>query len=65
MTITTARSEQMCISVPYLLNKQVAVVLKEDASKYNSNKMSMAQAIMTAEVGSAGETVIIGEPDGE
>lgn len=65
MTITTARSEQMCISVPYLLNKQVAVVLKEDASKYNSNKMSMAQAIMTAEAGSAGETVIIGEQDAE
>ena len=65
MTITPDRAEQMCVSVPYLLNKQVAVVLKEDASKYNSNKMSMAQAIMTAEAGSAGETVIIGEQDAE
>ncbi len=65
MTITEQRSAEMQISVPYLLNKQVAVVLKEDASKYNSNKMSMAQAIMTAEAGSAGETVIIGEQDAE
>lgn len=65
MTITPDRAEQMCVSVPYLLNKQVAVVLKEDASKYNSNKMSMAQAIITAEAGSAGETVIIGEQDAE
>jgi polar amino acid transport system substrate-binding protein len=65
MTITEQRSAEMQISVPYLLNKQVAVVLKEDASKYNSSKMSMAQAIMTAEAGSAGETVIIGEQDAE
>ena len=65
MTITPARSEQMCISVPYLYNKQVAVIMKEDANKYTSNKMSMVQAIMTAEAGSAGETVIIGEQDAE
>ena len=65
MTITPARSEQMCISVPYLYNKQVAVIMKDDANKYTSNKMSMVQAIMTAEAGSAGETVIIGEQDAE
>lgn len=63
MTITPTRAEEMCISVPYLFNKQVAVIMKEDANKYTSNKMSMVQAIMTAEAGSAGETVIIGEQD--
>ena len=58
MTITDERSAQMCISVPYLFNKQVAVIMKEDASKYTS-KESMAKAIMTAETGSAGESVIV------
>ena len=65
MTITEQRSAEMQISVPYLFNKQVAVILKSDASKYTSNKMSMVHAIMTAEAGSAGETVIIGEQDAE
>jgi polar amino acid transport system substrate-binding protein len=60
MTITPSRSAEMCISVPYLFNKQVAVIMNEDASKYTS-KDSMANAIMTAETGSAGETVIVGE----
>ena len=59
MTITPDREAEMCISVPYLYNKQVAVVLKKDASKYTS-KESMSKAIMTAESGSAGETVIVG-----
>ena len=59
MTITPEREEEMCISVPYLYNKQVAVILKSDASKYTS-KESMSKAIMTAETGSAGETVIVG-----
>ena len=59
MTITDERAEQMCISVPYLFNKQVAVILKSDASKYMT-KESMADAIVTAETGSAGESVIKG-----
>ena len=58
MTITDERAAQMCISVPYLTNKQVAVVLKTDAEKYTS-KESMKDAIMTAETGSAGEAVIV------
>ncbi|MBQ8374717.1 MAG: transporter substrate-binding domain-containing protein [Clostridia bacterium] len=62
MTITPDREEGMCISVPYLYNKQVAVILKTDASKYTS-KDSMKDAIMTAESGSAGETVIVGEQE--
>ena len=62
MTITASRAEEMCISVPYLFNKQVAVIMNKNASKYTS-KESMANAIMTAETGSAGETVIVGEKD--
>lgn len=60
MTITEQRSAEMCISVPYLYNKQVAVVMKSDLSKYTTVD-SMKDAIMTAEAGSAGETVIVGE----
>lgn len=60
LTITEEREAQMCISVPYLYNKQVAVVLKEDAAKY-ATKESMKNAIMTAETGSAGEAVIKGD----
>lgn len=59
MTITPDRSAQMCVSVPYLYNMQVAVVTKADADKYTTAE-SMADAIMTAESGSAGETVIVG-----
>ena len=62
MTITPERSAEMCVSVPYLYNKQVAVVLKSDAGKY-SDVASMKKAIMTAESGSAGETVIVGEEE--
>ncbi|MBO5411695.1 MAG: transporter substrate-binding domain-containing protein [Clostridia bacterium] len=57
MTITEERSAEMCISVPYLYNKQVAVIMKSDAEKYTT-KESMADAIMTAETGSAGESVV-------
>ncbi len=62
MTITEERATNMCVSVPYLYNKQVAVIMKEDASKY-TDKDSMKKAIMTAESGSAGETVIKGEKE--
>lgn len=62
MTITPQREAEMCVSVPYLFNKQVAVVLKKDAEKYSTIE-SMSNAIMTAESGSAGETVIVGEKD--
>lgn len=60
MTITPARAENMCVSVPYLYNKQVAVVMKEDVAKFTSVE-SMKDAIMTAETGSAGEEVIKGK----
>ena len=60
MTITPDRAANMCISVPYLYNKQVAVIMKEDSSKFTS-KESMKDAIMVAETGSAGESVIKGK----
>ena len=60
MTITPGRAAEMCISIPYLYNKQVAVVLNADANKYTT-KESMKDAIMTAESGSVGESVITGE----
>ena len=60
MTITEKRSNEMCISVPYLYNKQVAVISKDDAPKFTSVE-SMKDAIMTAESGSAGESVIKGK----
>lgn len=62
MTITPEREAGMCISIPYLYNKQVAVIMKEDATKY-TDKESMKNAIMTAEKGSAGESVIVGEKE--
>lgn len=58
MTITTARSEEMCISTPYLANKQVAVIRKADASKYTTVE-SMAKAVIGVEKGSAGQDVVI------
>ena len=62
MTITEERTTNMCVSVPYLYNKQVAVIMKEDAGKY-TDKESMKKAIMTAESGSAGESIIKGEEE--
>ena len=59
MTITKDREEQMCISVPYLYNKQVAVVRVADAETY-VDVASMAEANVGAEAGSAGEDVIKG-----
>ncbi len=60
LTITEERASNMCISVPYLYNNQVAVVKASDVGKY-SDKDSFSDAIMGAEAGSAGESVIKGE----
>lgn len=57
MTITPARSAEMCISVPYLYNKQVAVVRVADKANYTTTA-SFATANVGAEAGSAGEGVI-------
>ena len=60
MTITEQRSKDMCISVPYLYNKQVAIVPTADLSKY-SDINSFADAIIGVEAGSAGESVVSGK----
>jgi len=57
MTITPGRLEEMCISIPYLYNKQAAVILKTDAEKYRSF-MDIKTAIIGFEAGSAGEDVV-------
>lgn len=58
MTITEERKEAMEITIPYLNNKQVAVIRKADKEKYTDVE-SMKGAIMGAEKGSAGESCII------
>ena len=57
LTITDDRLENMCISIPYLNNKQVAVVMSKNAEKYSTIE-KMADAITGAEDGSAGEEQI-------
>ena len=56
MTITPERSAEMCISVPYLYNRQVAVIRKADANVYRSF-MDLKNANIGFESGSAGEAV--------
>ncbi len=63
MTITEEREAEMCISVPYLANKQVAVIKKADAEKYAAadaeafaNKAK--KAVVIVEKGSAGEELV-------
>ncbi len=63
MTITPEREAEMCISVPYLANKQVAVVNKADASKYAAADAAAfadkaKDAVIIVEKGSAGEALV-------
>ena len=63
MTITPERQAAMCISVPYLANKQVAVIKKADAEKYAAADAagfaeSSKDAIIAVEKGSAGESLV-------
>ncbi len=58
MTITEERQAAMEITIPYLNNKQVAVIRKADKDLYTTTD-SMKKAIMGAEKGSAGESCII------
>ncbi len=57
MTITEERKANMEISMPYLNNKQVAVIRVEDKDIYTSLD-SMSKAIIGAEAGSAGEACV-------
>lgn len=56
MTINDERKETMLISIPYMKNKQVAVVRAEDAEKF-ANLDNLENVAIIAEKGSAGETV--------
>jgi len=56
MTINEERSQNMDITVPYLMNKQIMVVKAENLDKY-SDLANIAGASVVAEKKSAGETV--------
>ena len=64
MTITEERLANMEISIPYLNNKQVAVIRKADKEIY-TNTESMSKAIVGAEAGSAGESCVVIEKEEE
>ncbi len=57
MTITPQRAAEMCVSIPYLYNRQVAVIRKADANVYRSF-MDLKDAIIGFEDGSAGQSVV-------
>lgn len=56
LTITPEREEAMSISTPYMANKQVLIVKKENADKYLKAE-DMKDAKIVAEAESAGEEV--------
>jgi polar amino acid transport system substrate-binding protein len=62
MTITEERSENMAMSIPYLANKQVAIVKKADVAKYGDTKDALIanakDAVVIVEKGSAGEEIV-------
>ena len=63
MTITPEREEGMSVSIPYLANKQVAVIAKADASKlasanYDEFVTKAADSVIIVEKGSAGESMV-------
>ncbi len=57
MTITDKLKEQLTISQPYMVNKQVAVVKKENVTRFG-NEDAIKSAKLTAETGSAGADII-------
>lgn len=56
-TITEEREENLDFSIPYILNKQVVVIRKDDVEKYKDTA-SLANAKLVAETSSAGESAI-------
>lgn len=60
MTITEERLANMAITIPYMNNKQVAVIRKADADAYKATA-DMADAIIGAEDGSAGMSCVVKE----
>ncbi len=60
MTITEERKANMAITIPYMNNKQVAVIRKEDKDKYKTTE-DMKKAIIGAEDTSAGMSCVVKE----
>ena len=58
MTITPEREAAWEISEPYMLNEQVAIIRKADASKFDSLDKMLASKKWTAESGSTGAKLI-------
>ncbi len=56
-TMTEEREENLDFTIPYILNKQVVVIRKADASKY-TDTASLSGANLVAETASAGESAI-------
>lgn len=68
MTITEERSANMAMSVPYLANKQVAVIKKTDADKfaadsYDAFVTKATDAVVIVEKGSAGEGIVVADAE--
>ena len=57
LTVTEERKQNMAFSDSYIKNMQVAVIRKADAATY-TDTASMADANLTAEISSAGESAI-------
>ena len=62
MTITEERKAAMEVSIPYMNNKQVAVIRKEDKDLYKTTE-DMKKAIIGAEDGSAGMSCVVKEEE--
>ena len=62
MTITDERKAQMEVTIPYMNNKQVAVIRKEDKDLYKTTD-DMKDAIIGAEDGSAGMSCVVKEEE--
>lgn len=69
MTITEERKTNMAMSVPYLANKQVAVVKKSEAAEWGSTleafEKNTKDCIFIVEKGSAGESIVAPQTEEE
>ena len=62
MTITEERQANMAVTIPYMNNKQVAIIRKEDKDLYKTTD-DMKKAIIGAEDGSAGMSCVVKEEE--
>ena len=64
MTITPERQAEMEVTIPYMNNKQVAIIRKADKDIYTDTD-SMKKALIGAEDGSAGMSCVVKENEAE